>query len=315
MEIIVLGVLLAILTTLIVILAFRPSQILTREFVKSKIATPHSKFFHWKENEIHYTDEGSGQVILMVHGLGGSFYNFQALTLQFVGEYRVIRVDIPGMGLSDFNISKKNTNFLEEYNDFFQSFITHLDIETFHIMGNSLGGMISWITTTVMPERIESLTLINSAGYDVKTVLKSAAGPIRWKWFSPVVARGLPKRITNHMLIRPFADKSKVDPAELEFTYWNLNRKGNINTLTSLATSGQNPDEALIKTVQCPTLIIWGEEDIIIPVAHAYKFSQDIPNSEVKIYSPCGHMAMMEFPDRVANDFRNFIKDKITLVE
>ena len=178
-------------------------------------------------------------------------------------------------------------------------------------MGNSLGGMISWITTTVMPEKITSLTLINSAGYDVQNVLISAAGPIRWKWFSPVVARGIPKRFTNHLLTRPFADKSKVDPNELEITYWNINRKGTINTLSSLATSGQNPDEALIKTVLCPTLIIWGQEDIIIPVAHAYKFKEDIANSEMKIYSPCGHMAMMEFPDRVANDFRSFIKEKI----
>lgn len=311
MEMILIIILLAIIAFTIGVLAFRPSQILTKEFVKSKMSTPHSKFFHWKENEIHYTDEGSGQVILMIHGLGGSFYNFQQLSNQFIGEYRVIRVDIPGMGLSDFKHVKRDTNFLEEYTNFFQEFVEHLEIKSFHIMGNSLGGMISWITTTVMPDKIESLTLINSAGYDVKKVLVSAAGPIRWKWFSPVVTKGLPRRITNHCLTRPFADKSKVNPAELEFTYWNLNRKGNINTLTSLATSGQNPDEFLIKNIQCPTLIIWGQEDIIIPVAHAYKFSNDIANSEVKIYSPCGHMAMMEFPDRVANDFRNFIKDKI----
>ncbi|HUH74984.1 MAG TPA: alpha/beta hydrolase [Chitinophagales bacterium] len=311
MEMIFIGVLLIIIAFLSAILVFRPSQILTKEFVKSKIETPHSKFFQWKDNEIHYTDEGSGQVILMVHGLGGSFYNFQALTPLFTAEYRVIRVDIPGMGLSDFNISKKDTDFLEEYTEFFQTFVAHLEINTFHIMGNSLGGMISWVTSTVMPEKVESLTLINSAGYDVKKVLKSAAGPIRWKWFSPVVTKGLPRKITNHMLARPFADKSKVDPNELEFTYWNLNRKGNINTLTSLATSGQNPDEALIKNIQCPTLIIWGQEDIIIPVAHAYRFNNDIPNSEVKIYSPCGHMAMMEFPEKVANDFRNFIKERI----
>lgn len=313
MEMILIIILLAIIAITLTILVFRPSLILTKEFVKSKIATPNSKFFHWKENEIHYTDEGSGQVILMIHGLGGSFYNFQALTSHFVSEYRVIRVDIPGMGLSDFNNVKRDTKFLEEYTDFFESFVAHLEIQTFHIMGNSLGGMISWITSTVMPEKVESLTLINSAGYDVQNVLISAAGPIRWKWFSPIVARGLPKRITNHMLIRPFADKSKVDPNELDITYWSINRKGTINTLTSLATSGQNPDESLIKNIQCPTLIIWGQEDIIIPVAHAYKFGKDIANSEVKIYSPCGHMAMMEFPDRVANDFRNFIKNKIVL--
>ncbi len=286
--------------------AFRPNEILSKDFVKSEITTPHSRFIQWKGNNIHYTDEGSGPTILMIHGLGGSFYNFQGLADQLKNEYRVIRVDIPGMGLSDFNSCSSQTDFFAEYTDFFKSFIEQVHIDSMYLMGNSLGGMMSWMITTRFPDKVRGMVLINSAGYEMEQILANAAGPLRWKWFGQILERGMPRLLTDYCLWHPFADKNKVNPAEYGLTYNLLNREGNIRTLTSLATCGQRPDTTLIQSIKVPTLIIWGQEDVIIPVAHAEKFHRDIPGSKVKIYSPCGHMAMMEFPEEVAGEFKKF---------
>lgn len=304
------ALLLVIILIPVLFAAFRPDEILSKEFVKSVTITPASKFIRWKGNNIHYTDEGSGPAILMIHGLGGSFYNFQGLADQLKNEYRVIRVDLPGMGLSDFNGCSSQTDFFAEYSDFFNSFINQVGIDSMYVMGNSLGGLMSWIVTATHPDKVKGLVLINSAGYEIDKVLVEAAGPVRWPWFGQFLDKGLPEFVANYCLQRPFADKSKVNPSESKYAYNFINREGNIKTFISLATCGQTPDTTLIKTIQTPTLILWGKEDIIIPVEHAEKFHRDLPNSKVKIYSPCGHMAMMEFPDSVAYEFKKFFAKK-----
>ena len=262
----------------------------------------------WKGNEIHYTDEGEGPVILMIHGLGGTFYNFQDIAELLKNDYRIIRVDIPGMGLSDFKQVTGKINLIEAFSGFFKHIIEHLDLKSMYVIGNSLGGMMAWIIAINMPERLKGLVLISSAGYEVDKVIIDAAGPARWKWFGFFLKKGLPRVITNFALSRPFADKSKVNPQEYDIQYTVLNREDNIQTLLSLATSiNQAPDPNLIKQVQAPTLIIWGQEDPIIPVRHAAYFHRDIAQSQVKIYSPCGHMAMMEQPEKVVADFKEFV--------
>lgn len=297
----------AIVLLLIAAVFLRPNLILSSEFVISKIKTPHSHFIKWKNNSIHYTDEGEGEVILMIHGLGGSFYNFQGMTEILKSQYRIIRVDVPGMGLSEFKGVNSSTDFFTDYSDFFQFFVEKLDIKSMHVMGNSLGGMLSWMITSEIPEKVKSLVLLNSAGYDIDKVLVHAAGPVRWKWFGHILDKGLPRFITDYCLIRPFYDKSKVDPKELDYVYLLLNKEGNIHTLASLATSNQRPDiEQILHSINTPTLIIWGENDIIIPVEHANRFEKDIQNSQKIIYQNCGHMSMMEYPESVVHDFKQF---------
>ncbi|MCZ2393247.1 MAG: alpha/beta hydrolase [Chitinophagales bacterium] len=301
---IILILLIAILIIPILYIFLRPSDIHSLEFVKAKILTPYSHFMNWKGNKIHYTDEGEGETILMIHGLGGSFYNFQGLTNELKDSYRIIRVDLPGMSLSEFKQCSREIDFFEEYTSFFINFFEHLQLGKVHLMGNSLGGMMAWIIAAKLPEHTKSLTLINSAGYEIDKVLIDAAGPIRWPWFAKLLKKGFPRFITNFALSRPFADKSKIDPYELEITYFLINTSSTINTLLSLATCGQAPDTAIIKTINTPTLIIWGQNDIIIPVHHAKKFKEDIPNSYMKIFQKCGHMAMMEYPKEVAQEFK-----------
>jgi len=302
---ILITVALLILST-ILYATFRPNLILTDEWVRERTMQPDSRFISWKGNNIHYTDEGQGPVILMIHGFGGSFFNFQGITQLLKKDFRVIRVDIPGMGLSQFHQCSEQPDFFGEYSDFFNHFLTELRLDTIHLMGNSLGGMIAWNLAVQHPEKIRSLVLLNSAGYDIESVLATAAGPLRWKWFSSLLDKGMPEIVTNHCLRHPFADKSKVNPDEYPLTYNLLNKEGTLQTLIALATSGQEPDTSLIAGIHVPTLILWGQEDLIIPVEHAARFQRDIKNSQVKIYSPCGHMPMMELPDSVANDFKRF---------
>jgi pimeloyl-ACP methyl ester carboxylesterase len=301
------SLLLLIVTSLTVYVLFlRKNHIVTTEEARAIALQPASKFFTWKGNDIHYTDEGQGPVLLMIHGFAGSFYNFQAVTEQMRDSFRVIRVDLPGMGLSDFHQSGEGTDYFREYKDFFRVFLDSANVDSCIVIGNSLGGLMASLVAISFPDKVKGLVLLNSAGYDMKNVLKKGAGPLRWGWFRNLAERGLPMYAVKYSVTYPFADKSKVDPTEFPIDYALVNRKGVLTSLIDLASSGQEPDTSAFARIKTPSLIIWGKEDNIIPVDHAERFKRDLSNSQMKIYSPCGHMPMMELPDSIVADLKKF---------
>lgn len=307
------SVLIIFIIIFILILSLRPSNIISKEIAKKEGSVADSKFLIWKGNEIHYTDRGRGEIILLIHGFGGSYYNFEALSRKLSNNYRIINVDLPGSGLSDFNHSSKpNTIFFDEFKDYFSFLVDTLNLESFHVVGNSLGGVMAYSLAVSMPEKVKDLILLNSAGYELDKVISKGAGPLRFKWVKPLVEKGAPMFLVKYFVTFPFADKSKVDTSEFRYDYLLTNRKGNLICQVDLASSHQYPDTTIIKNIKCPTLILWGKEDNIIPVEHAGKFKRDITNSHVKIYSPCGHMPQMEIPDSVLFDLKRFyIENKI----
>jgi pimeloyl-ACP methyl ester carboxylesterase len=301
---------LVLLAVLVFLIYLRPNHIISKSEAKAIAVQPSSKFTTWKDNEIHYTDEGEGPVVLMIHGFGGSFYNFQAISQQLKDSFRVIRVDVPGSGLSDFAQSgSEGIQYFEEFRDFFHTFIDELGIDSFYVMGNSLGGLMASLIAEEAPDKVKGLILLNSAGYDFEKVIVKGAGPVRFNWFRHFIQRGTPEFVVRFMVTYPFADKSRFDESELPIDYALVNREGNLKCLHDMATSRQFPDTTRLQQIKVPTLIVWGGEDVIIPVEHVLKFERDIPNSRVKIYSPCGHMPMMEIPDSIAVDFRRFVRE------
>lgn len=292
------------------ILFFRPSNIVSKEIAKKDGSVADSKFLNWKGNEVHYTDRGSGDIILLIHGFGGSYYNFEVLSGKLSNNYRVINVDLPGSGLSDFNQSSQpNVIFFDQFKDYFSFLVDTLNLDSFHLVGNSLGGVMAYSIAVSMPEKVKDLILINSAGYELDKVIAKGAGPMRFKWVKPLVEKGAPMFLVKYFVTFPFADKSKVDTSEFRYDYLLTNRAGNLNCQVDLASSHQYPDTTIIKNIKCPTLILWGKEDNIIPVEHASKFKRDIINSQVKIYSPCGHMPQMEISDSVLIDLKRFYSE------
>ena len=104
-------------------MALRPSLIVSKSKAKEDLAQASSHFLQWRGAEIHYTDEGRGVPVLMIHGFGGSFRNFQKLNDSLKNDYRTIRIDLPGFGLSDQPTADSKTNFVALYTDFMHFFM------------------------------------------------------------------------------------------------------------------------------------------------------------------------------------------------
>jgi pimeloyl-ACP methyl ester carboxylesterase len=283
----------------------RPSNIIKREDAIKELAQKDSKFLDCNGTKIHYLDQGKGKTIVMIHGLGGSHRNFEKLANVLSKEYRVIRIDLPGFGLSEF--PKNRDDFVQIYDEALYIIINQLKLDSVILMGNSMGGMISWAHTYKHPEKIEKLILMGSAGYNLIEAREQAVQFSRFQFVKCLTTKGLPLFITKKGVERCYHDPSFIIEKEVikANKFWNV--EGNLEVFFKLTQTNDFPDEAWIRKIDKPTLIIWGDDDKIAPIENASKFEKDIKNSKKIIYEKCGHMPQNECTQRLANDVRLFI--------
>lgn len=300
-----------VLLALFVYAAFgRKDLTLSKAYIKEKYSHPNSKFIDWNGSELHYTEAGEGFPIIMIHGFGGSNWDFYTLDSLLNNQYRVIRVDLPGFGLSDFpEQNTDNPDFLKVYSDYFNFLLDTLHLDSCFVMGNSLGGMMAWNLTLQHPEKVKKLVLFNSAGYDMQEVIKSAnAKMFKYGIVKLLLKRGIPKFLTARGIGRVFYDKSLLTDTRITRVNELWNRQGNLSHILAMASSEKFLDENQIKQIQCPTLIVWGKQDLIVSPKYAYRFKEDIPNSKMIMYDSCGHVPMMEKPIEVQRDVLEFLQ-------
>jgi len=306
---------LTILVIIAVVIAYaafgRKDLTLSKDYVNKKYSQPNSHFLNWKGTQVHYTESGKGFPILMIHGFGGSSYDFKALDSLLNDQYRVIRIDLPGFGLSDFPETKDlNGDYIKVYDEYFSFLLDTLHLDSMYVMGNSLGGLMSWNLAVKHPQNVKKLILFNSAGYEMKEVLKTA----NVKYFSGNMAKiflknGLPESFMTKGISRIFYDPDflKEDERFRLFEMWN--RKGNLQQIMNMTSSDKYLDTKVVSTIACPTLIVWGKYDKVVPVKYAEYFHRDIKNSEEIIYDSCGHVPMIERPLDVKRDVLKFLHE------
>lgn len=286
----------------------RPDLTITKAEGKERFSAPSSNFIEWRNAEIHYTDAGQGTPMLMIHGFGGNYTNFDSLADIMDDHYRVVRVDLPGFGLSD--LPQERDSVAELYRDFLGFMLDTLHLDSLFVVGNSLGGWMSWELAASYPQRVKGLVLLGSAGYEIEKV-KSNIGRLDLldnAIVHKMVDRGIPRFVSMRSARRMVSEWEEPNLDELAKNNGIMNIKGNIHNLLSLGNSGVLPDTGKIAQVQCPTLVIWGKQDIIVPWEHTEKFKRDIAQCKVMVYDTCGHIPQMEYPHRVASDIQNYFQ-------
>jgi pimeloyl-ACP methyl ester carboxylesterase len=307
---IALGVVVVLFTLFLYAAYGRKDLTLSKEYVKEKYRLPNSKFINWNGTEIHYTESGKGFPILMIHGFGGSGRDFIILDSLLNDKYKVFRVDLPGFGLSDFPVQTETTpDYIKVYDAYFSFLLDTLNIDSCYVMGNSLGGLMSWNLTVKHPEVVKKLVLFNSAGYDMKEVVETATNAryLKSDFAQLFLKKGLPVFLTKKGMNKIlYSDSLKTEERAQRFNdFWN--RKGNIQQILSMVSSEQYLDQNLIKEVKCPTLIFWGKYDKVINQKYAARFHADIKNSQLIMYDSCGHVPMLERPMDVQRDVLKFL--------
>jgi len=282
------------------IFLFYPSQILPGEVIKKQLTQPESRFFRWKGADIHYTDEGEGKIWVMVHGFGGSHRNFRKLADMMKTNYRVIRIDLPGFGLSDVPPEYiQSGDYAGMYMDVLQFMQDSLLRDSISLAGNSMGGLIGWHFTATRGNKVRELALLASAGFDMKETAARATRLLQSGAGFWLTKKGFPYWLAERNAQKCYYNTSLPKPEEINNNWLFWNRKGNIDHAVTLAQYAVFPDTSLLQRITVPVTVIWGREDQIIPYTHARRFQQLIPDCEVHIFPHCGHLPMSERTDSV----------------
>jgi pimeloyl-ACP methyl ester carboxylesterase len=231
-----------------------------------------------EKNQFTYVEEGEGEPLILLHGLFGALSNFSDLIEHFRHRYKVI---IPLLPLFELDIFHTTVGGLAKY---VHKFIEAQEYEGIHLLGNSLGGHVALVHILQHPEKIASLTLTGSSGL-----------------FENGMGDSYPKR-GDYEYIRKKTELTFYDPAmatkELVDEVFEItNSRMKVIKIISLAKSAirNNLGEELAQ-IQQPTLLIWGNNDIITPPFVAHEFNKLIKNSELHFVDHCGHAPMMEVP-------------------
>jgi len=298
-----------ILALVIVFCAFNYRADVPVAELKAKYTTAESRFLDLDGMAVHYRDEGNPAdktPIVLLHGTAASLLTWNGWTVALKAEHRVIRLDLPGYGLTGPNPAQDySMNF---YVRFLHDFLEKLDVNRFYQAGNSLGGKIAWEYGLAYPDNIKKLILIDAAGYPL-----SHGKPLAIRLASTPVLKNIllyitPKFLVEKSLKEVYADDRKVVKQLVEQYYDMACRAGNRAAFVARAGMVDDDDYLKIKQIQTPTLILWGEADAWIPVENAYKFEKALPNNRVVIFRNLGHIPQEENPSETIKEVLVFIK-------
>lgn len=255
---------------------------------------------------LNYVTEGKGHVVIFINGLTMDVNGWYLQVPSFSERYKVLRYDCRGQGQSD----KPDMDYSQEMHaDDLNNLMYRLDIKNSHIIGISNGGMVAQHLAVKYPERVGSLVLVDTCSY-VDTLL----GMVINAWIKSTEAGGSELRC-DVALPSLFAEdfiKKNLEKimAMREFNIKNNPAKPIINL--AKASLRHNINDR-ISEVKAPTLIIVGEEDILIPPKYSRILHEKIKGSKLVILKNCGHVPPIEKPEEFNEIVLAFLKNHDSL--
>ena len=261
------------------------------------IQTPPDQYIQVSQINTRYWNLGDqGTTVILLHGLGSCvetwMYNINALAQH----HQVYAVDLVGSGRSEQPPATYSLTYLAQ---FVRSFMDALGIERASLVGNSLGGGVVLQFALLFPQNVEKLILVSSLGLgqEITLMLRLATLPFV-RMFSPSrsgTALTLKQSVYNPTLItnqwvelyyqiaaRPGAWKALLALINANIDLFGVRREV-YQAITSRLT-----------TITAPTLVLWGRQDRVLPVAHAKSATNGLPNARLHIFDLCGHWSQFE---------------------
>ena len=248
------------------------------------------------ENGFEYVEEGTGPVLIVLHGLFGALSNFKAVLEEFSNEFRVVIPLMPIYAKTHIEASVPGlTEFVEE-------FVAFKKLDQFSLLGNSLGGHVALVYTLRNPSRVSALILTGSSG-----LFESGMG-------STFPRRGSYQYVKERVAFTFFSPKTATKELVDEvFEIVNDNYRALRILKVGRSAQRHNMSEAL-SDIKPPSLLVWGLNDNITPPRVAHEFNKLIPNSELHFIDKCGHAAMMERPVEFNQIVHQFLRKHIKAI-
>jgi pimeloyl-ACP methyl ester carboxylesterase len=262
---------------------------------------------------IAYLDVGAGPPVILIHGFGGSMWQWEHQQHALSQHFRVLTLDLPGSGLSD----KPDIEYgPDQMLAFCEGFMDALAIPRATLVGNSMGAGLAIGMALTHPERVDKLVLI--AGLPPRVMEKLT---------SPTIRRAMETRIpvwlislgnwlfggfmTESILREIVHDPAVLTPAVIERSNRNRQRPGVIKPMMAVRdhlSLWESKFASRIGSLAQPTLVIWGENDRVFPIAVGEELHRSIHGSQFARIPNAGHIPQWERPDLVNQSLIEFIR-------
>jgi pimeloyl-ACP methyl ester carboxylesterase len=271
------------------------------------------KYLELHGDHVAYQDVGTGEAVLLIHGMAGSSETWRAVLPPLSRKHRVVAPDLLGHGQS----AKPRSDYsLGAFAVWLRDLLDKLGISSATIVGQSLGGGVAMQFVYQHPDYCQRLILISSGGLgpDVGWTLRLLSAPGA-ELILPVIAPQ-PVLTAGNKLRSWFSAAGIQSPrgAEVWSAYSSLSdsetRQAFLRTLRSVVDYRGQAVSALNRlhlTSDLPTMTIWGDQDKIIPVDHAYAAQAARPESRLEVLAGVGHFPHVERPSEVVDLIDDFI--------
>ena len=231
--------------------------------------------------------------VVLLHGFGSSLHTWEAWVPGLSADFRVIRFDLPGHGLTGPDASGDYTDARGIV--VLLDLLNHLGIQKISLIGHSIGGRLAWNFAAAHPERIEKLVLVAPDGFASPGFEYGKSPEIGLSL--QVMRYVLPKSLLRMSLEPAYANASAMTEERLT-RYHDLMLTPGVRPalIARLQQSTlQDPNSTLAK-INAPTLLLWGEQDAMIPLANAADYLRALPNARLVQMSGVGHLPQEEAP-------------------
>jgi pimeloyl-ACP methyl ester carboxylesterase len=244
---------------------------------------------------LHVRDSGPKEApaVIMIHGLGSSLQTWEPWAAALESDFRVIRFDLPGAGLSE----PDPTGDYSDARSFqiLTALMDQLGVARASLIGNSIGGRIAWGFAARNPERVTRLVLISPDGF------ASPGFDYGRKPHMPAIVKlmryVLPKFLLRMNLVPAYGDKSALTDETLD-RYYDLMRAPGVRNamIQRMEQTVLEDPEPLLRGIEAPVLLVWGEKDAMIPATNAADYQKYLPNSSLALLPGLGHVPQEEAP-------------------
>ncbi len=253
-----------------------------------------------------------GPSVILIHGLGACIetwlFNFSALA----EHHRVYALDLVGFGRSDRRTAGLSPDSMAR---FVGEFMQVKQIEKASLVGNSMGGLVSLLVAIQSPEKVSKLVLVDAGGLgkEASMMLRLGSVPVIGELAMRPSRKGVVRTLRNCMYDPSLVTDEIVD---MLYAVGAVVPGGEKCTLTALramcSIRGQRAE--IVRSIAdsmgkitVPTLIVWGNEDRVLPVAHGHAAARKIPNSVLQVFERAGHTPQMEQPEQFNKALLQFL--------
>lgn len=299
-----LGGLVAVALGAVGIWAWTPDR--SRGELDEKYSTPSTRYIEIGGTSLRIRDTGSDKApaLILIHGFGSSLETWEPWALALSTNYRVVRLDLPGCGLSE-------PDRTGDYSDLrsvslVRELMDRLGIERAVLIGNSMGGRIAWRFAAAFPDRTRGLVLISPDGFASPGFEYGKAPQVPsllhlMKFF-------LPRGLMRMNLEAAYADPSRLSDPVADRYYDLLLAPGDRGAMLDRMRQSVLEDPVpILRRIRVPTLLLWGEKDRLIPVANAKDYMAALPDATLVTFPDLGHVPHEEAPMESLKPLETFL--------